>query len=69
MCSSDLHPITDGLDLSLIPSGARGGKFYRYEPQGDVAVEAAGLPVVATRLYGKGRVVAPPAPPLMKEAA
>jgi hypothetical protein len=52
------HPITDGLDLDLLPSGARGGRFYRYEARGDVAIEAAGLPVVATRTYGKGRVVA-----------
>jgi hypothetical protein len=52
------HPITEGLDLDLLPSGARGGRFYRYEARGDVAIEAAGLPVVATRTYGKGRVVA-----------
>jgi hypothetical protein len=52
------HPLTEGLDLDLVPSGARGGRFYRYEARGDVAVEAAGLPVVATRTYGKGRVVA-----------
>jgi hypothetical protein len=52
------HPITDGLDLDLLPSGARGGRFYRYEARGDVAIEAAGLPVLATRTYGKGRVVA-----------
>ncbi len=52
------HPITEGLDLDLLPSGARGGRFYRYEAKGDVAIEAAGLPVVATRTYGKGRVVA-----------
>jgi hypothetical protein len=52
------HPITEGIDLSLVPSGARGGRFYRYEARGDVAIEAAGLPVVATRTYGRGRVVA-----------
>ncbi|HSD66809.1 MAG TPA: hypothetical protein VLF95_08920, partial [Vicinamibacteria bacterium] len=52
------HPITEGLDLDLVPSGARGGRFYRYEAKGDVAIEAAGLPVVATRAYGRGRVVA-----------
>jgi len=52
------HPITEGLDLSLLPSGARGGRFYRYEAKGDVAIEAAGLPVLATRRYGRGRVVA-----------
>ena len=33
------HPITDGLDLSLVPSGSRGGRFYRYEAKGDVAVD------------------------------
>ena len=52
------HPITEGLDLDLLPSGARGGRFYRYQAKGDVAIEAAGLPLVATRTYGKGRVVA-----------
>jgi hypothetical protein len=52
------HPLVEGLDLELIPSGARGGRFYRYQAKGDVAVEAAGLPVVATRTYGRGRVVA-----------
>jgi hypothetical protein len=52
------HPITQGLDLSLLPSGARGGRFYKYEANGQVAIEAAGFPVVATRTHGKGRVVA-----------
>jgi hypothetical protein len=52
------HPLVEGLDLDMIPSGARGGRFYRYEANGQVAVEASGLPVVATRAYGKGRVVA-----------
>jgi glycosyl hydrolase family 42 (putative beta-galactosidase) len=52
------HPISEGLDLDLLPSGARGGRFYRYQAKGDVAIEAAGLPVVATRTYGRGRVVA-----------
>jgi hypothetical protein len=52
------HPITEGLDFDLVPSGARGGRFYRYQARGDVAIEAGGLPVVATRTYGKGRVVA-----------
>ena len=28
------HPITEGLDLDLLPSGARGGRFYRYQAQG-----------------------------------
>jgi hypothetical protein len=52
------HTITEGLDLALLPSGARGGRFYRYRASGDIAVEAAGLPVIATRTYGRGRVVA-----------
>jgi Beta-galactosidase len=52
------HPLVEGLDLRLVPSGARGGRFYRYEARGDVAVEAAGFPVVATRRHGRGRVVA-----------
>ncbi len=52
------HPIIEGIDLGLLPSGARGGRFYRYEAKGDVVIEAAGLPVVAARTYGKGRVVA-----------
>jgi len=52
------HFVTDGLDLSLVPSGPSGGRFYRYEPAGDVLVEAGGLPVVAAKTYGKGRVVA-----------
>ena len=52
------HPITEGLDLDLVPSGARGGRFYRYPAKGDVAVEAPGLPVITTRSYSKGRVVA-----------
>jgi hypothetical protein len=51
------HFITDGVDLSLIPTGSSGGRFYRYEPAGDVLVQAGGLPVVAVRTYGKGRVV------------
>ncbi|HVO09388.1 MAG TPA: alpha-amylase family protein [Vicinamibacteria bacterium] len=51
------HFITDGFDLSLIPSGASGGRFYTYQPKGEVLVQAAGHPVVAVRSYGKGRVV------------
>ena len=51
------HFITNGVDLSLIPSGASGGRFYRYHPAGDVLVQAEGSPVVAVRTYGKGRVV------------
>ena len=51
------HFITDGVDLALIPSGAAGGRFYRYQPDGEVLVQAGGSPVVAVRTYGKGRVV------------
>jgi hypothetical protein len=52
------HFITRATDLALVPSGARGGRFYLYEPRGDVLVEADGHPVVAAKSYGKGRVVA-----------
>jgi hypothetical protein len=52
------HFITDGIDLALIPSGPRGGRFYRYEGRGDVLIQAGGHPVVAVKSYGKGRVVA-----------
>src|SRR5512139_1692551 len=51
------HFITDGVDLSLIPSGPNGGRFYRYQAAGEVLVEAGGHPVVAVRAYGQGRVV------------
>ncbi|MGE5127582.1 MAG: beta-galactosidase trimerization domain-containing protein, partial [Betaproteobacteria bacterium] len=51
------HFITDGLDLSLVPSGPSGGRFYEYQPAGEVLVQAGGHPVVAVRSYGKGRVV------------
>ena len=40
------HPITDGLDLSLLPTGTRGGRFYRYRANGDVAIEAADVTLV-----------------------
>jgi hypothetical protein len=52
------HFITRATDLTLVPSGARGGRFYLYEPRGGVLVEADGRPVVAARTYGRGRVVA-----------
>ena len=51
------HFITDGFDLSLIPSGPSGGRVYAYHPAGEVLVRAGGHPVVAARSYGKGRVV------------
>ncbi len=52
------HFITEGLDLDLIPSGERGGRFYTYQARGDVLVRAAGHPVLAVKTYGRGRVVA-----------
>ena len=52
------HFISEGVPLDLIPSGRFGGRFYTYEARGDVAIEGAGHPVLATRAYGKGRVVA-----------
>ena len=52
------HFITEGLDLELIPSGERGGRFYTYQARGDVLVQAAGHPVLAVKTFGKGRVVA-----------
>jgi hypothetical protein len=52
------HFITDGLPLDLIPSGSAGGRFYKYEPRGDVLIEAEGHPLLAVKKYGKGRVAA-----------
>ncbi|PYQ22906.1 MAG: hypothetical protein DMF79_05045 [Acidobacteria bacterium] len=52
------HFITEALDLDLLPSGERGGRFYKYEARGEVLVQAGGYPVVAVKAYGKGRVVA-----------
>jgi hypothetical protein len=52
------HPVTDGVDVSLIPSGPRGGRFYEYEAKGEVLIQAGGHPVVAAKSYGKGRVLA-----------
>jgi hypothetical protein len=52
------HFVTEALDLDLLPSGERGGRFYKYEARGEVLVQAGGYPVVAVKAYGKGRVVA-----------
>lgn len=52
------HFITDGVALDLLPEGLGGGRLYTYEARGDVLVEAAGHPLLATRTYGRGRVVA-----------
>jgi hypothetical protein len=52
------HFITEGLPLELIPSGRAGGRFYNYEARGDVLIQAEGRPILATKTYGKGRVVA-----------
>ncbi|HEY6555397.1 MAG TPA: beta-galactosidase, partial [Vicinamibacteria bacterium] len=52
------HFITEGVPLGLIPSGRAGGRFYKYEPRGDVLIAAAGHPDLAVKPYGKGRVAA-----------
>jgi hypothetical protein len=52
------HFITEGVPLELIPSGAAGGRFYKYEPRGEVLITAGGSPVLAVKRYGKGRVAA-----------
>jgi hypothetical protein len=52
------HFITRGLDTALLPTGGGGGRFYRYQPAGQVLLRAGGLPVLAVKSYGKGRVVA-----------
>ena len=52
------HFITEGLPLELLPEGNSGGSFYRYQAQGDVLIKSGPNPIVATKNYGKGRVVA-----------
>src|SRR5262249_23649211 len=52
------HFITESVPLGLIPSGPAGGRFYKYEPRGDVLIAAGGSPVLAARRYGQGRVAA-----------
>ena len=52
------HFITDGLPLELLPEGNAGGSFYRYRANGDVLIKSGNSPIVASKNYGKGRVVA-----------
>jgi len=52
------HFITEGLPLDLLPEGNAGGSFYQYRAQGDVLIKSGPNPILATRNYGKGRVVA-----------
>jgi len=52
------HFITDGLPLELVPEGHVGSSFYRYRANGEVLIKAGTNPLVATKLFGKGRVVA-----------
>ena len=50
--------ITEGLPLELLPEGNIGGAFYKYRANGNVLIKSGAYPVVATKTYGKGRVVA-----------
>ena len=52
------HFITEGLPIDLLPEGNVGSSFYRYRSQGDVLIKSGNYPVLATKSYGKGRVVA-----------
>lgn len=52
------HFITEGLSLDLFPEGQDGGSFYKYKPNGEVLIKSGDYPIVATKNYGKGRVVA-----------
>ncbi|HET6863262.1 MAG TPA: hypothetical protein VFH91_09445, partial [Pyrinomonadaceae bacterium] len=52
------HFITDALPLELLPEGNTGGSFYKYRANGDVLVRSGEYPIVATKNYGRGRVVA-----------
>jgi hypothetical protein len=52
------HYITDGVPLDLLPEGVVGGRFYKYQPNGDVLVRSGEYPIIAVKNYGKGRVVA-----------
>jgi hypothetical protein len=51
------HFITSGVPLELMPAGILGSRFYKYQPNGQVLLQAAGSPVLAVKQYGKGRVV------------
>ena len=50
--------ITEGLPLELLPEGTTGGDFYKYRANGDVLIKSGAYPIVATKSYGKGRVIA-----------
>ncbi|HSE25813.1 MAG TPA: beta-galactosidase trimerization domain-containing protein [Pyrinomonadaceae bacterium] len=52
------HFITDGIPLELLPEGNTGGSFYKYRANGDVLVRSGESPIIATKNYGRGRVVA-----------
>ncbi|HZE71558.1 MAG TPA: beta-galactosidase trimerization domain-containing protein [Pyrinomonadaceae bacterium] len=52
------HFLTEGLALDLLPEGNDGGSFYKYKPNGDVLIKSGDYPIVASKNYGKGRVIA-----------
>ena len=52
------HFITEGFPLELLPEGSSGGSFYKYRANGEVLIKSGAYPIVATKNYGKGRVVA-----------
>jgi hypothetical protein len=52
------HFITEGLPLELLPEGNAGGSFYKYRANGEVLIKSGPNPILATKNYGKGRVVA-----------
>jgi hypothetical protein len=52
------HAITEGVALELVQSGRAGGRFYEYEPRGDVLVRGGEHPILAVKRHGKGRVAA-----------
>jgi len=51
------HAITDGFAFELLPAAVEGCRIYKYEPAGQVLIQAGGHPVLAVKQYGKGRVV------------
>ena len=55
---AQLHFITNGVPLGLLPEGVVGGSFYKYHAAGDVLVKSGDYPILAVKQYGKGRVVA-----------
>ncbi len=52
------HFITDGLPIDLLPEGNVGSSFYKYKANGEVLISSGSNPVMATKTFGKGRVVA-----------